>query len=133
MRKELTHAPLMIGQATCQSRCQGLFPWSPLARDGANRSGRDSQQATSRASSISPEWQACRHRRVKLASRSRNVPLIRSRKEGWKTVPRFRRGEKLEGSFLQTDAAIRRTTSTTCLHSVRLLPVPMSKPGHARS
>ena len=123
----------MIGQATCQSRCQVLFPLSARARDGANRSCRYSQQATSRASSISTEWEACRHRRVKLASRSRNVPLIRSIQEVCKTVPRFRRGQKLEGSFLQTDAAIRRTTSTTCLHSVRLIPVPMSKPGHARS
>lgn len=79
----------MIGQATCHSRCQVLFPLSARARDGANRSCRDSQQATSRASSISTEWEACRHRRVKLASRSRNVPLIRSIKEVCKTLPLF--------------------------------------------
>jgi hypothetical protein len=79
----------MIGQATCHSRCQVLFPLSARARDGANRSCRYSQQATSRASSISTEWEACRHRRVKLASRSRNVPLIRSIKEVCKTLPLF--------------------------------------------
>lgn len=79
----------MIGQATCQSRCQVLFPLSARARDGANRSCRYSQQATSRASSISTEWEACRLRRVKLASRSRNVPLIRSIQEVCKTLSLF--------------------------------------------
>ena len=39
--------------------------------------------------SISTEWEACRHRRVKLASRSRNVPLIRSIQEVCKPVPLF--------------------------------------------
>ncbi len=66
MRKELTHAPLMIGQATCQSRRQVLFPLSARACDGANSSCRDSQPATSRASSIPTEWDACRHRRGPL-------------------------------------------------------------------
>ncbi len=79
----------MIGQATCHSRCQVLFPLSAKYRDGANRSCRYSQQATSHKPRISTEWEACRHRRVKLASRSRNVPLIRSIQEVCKTLPLF--------------------------------------------
>src|SRR5215469_14720878 len=79
----------MIGQAPCQSRCQVLFPLSAKYRDGANSSCRYSHQATSRASSISTEWEACRHRRVTLASRSRNVPLIRSIQEGFKPLLLF--------------------------------------------
>ena len=79
----------MIGQATCQSRCQVLFPLSAQVVMGPTEVGGTANKPHPSEPSISTEWEACRHRRVTLASRSRNVPVIRSLQEVLKTLPLF--------------------------------------------
>ena len=133
MRKELTHARGDDRSSHLPEQGSGSVSGVGSVRDGANRRCRYSQQATSqRAEHLDGVGG------VPTPSRQTGKPLTQ------RAIDPFNTGGSYNIAALSVEArswrarssrsrAIRRTTSTTCLRSVRLIPVPMSKPGNARS